>query len=696
MQTTVKSTFRGDIQGLRAIAVGAVVFYHLWPEYLTGGFIGVDVFFVISGYLITSHLIRRPPENFRDVITFWLRRVKRLLPASFIVLATTFAGILLLAPITVWREWLSQVLAATFYVQNWKLAASSVDYLAEDNAASAVQHFWSLSVEEQFYFVWPVLIGLLVAWNRRSSIDSLKLVKSGVLFAFVLSLAFSVYLTAHDPGRAYFSTFTRAWELAAGGLIALCPTPMEAFRNSLKATAACWLGIAAILLSACLFNGTMPFPGIAALLPVSGTALVIWLCCTHRLSPYRLLSSAPARFTGDHSYALYLWHWPLIILLPYMFGGTLQWWSKVGLIALALLLSMATKTFIEDRFRVVLDTSRFVTAGRFLAIGSLSLGLLGLAGTFFVGQYEQEQTQDVAAQVENARDTVGDSCFGANSLENECAPSDGQILVPSPVAAKSDRADAYEDSCWAYDRDNYKRRPVCTYGDGQRKVALIGNSHAGQWLPALQEIAEDNDWTITTYLASRCAPMDGRQEFDAKAKSEGCYDYGQWIQQQTQAKDYDLIITSNRQSLAMSGHSYEESDDAAESGFRKYLETWVDQDIPVVVLRDTPFPGNSVDNIPDCVAENPSHLAACSGDEETWASMDEQYAAAQALPRDVVATVNMNDYLCRDGQCPAVIGSVIAYFDSSHISATYADSLVPMLAARLSQATSSFDEPVLD
>ena len=217
---------RTDIQALRAVAVSLVFAYHLWTDHLTGGFIGVDVFFVISGFLISSHLLRMPPRSVPDLITFWARRVKRLLPASLLVLAVTFVASRLVAPETQWATTAKQAGAAALYVVNWLLAADSVDYLAAESAPAPVQHFWSLSVEEQFYFVWPLLIGLLAWWATRRGRTRTVVIGLGVVVA--ASLATSVCQTATAPAEAYFVTPTRAWEFALGGVAAClltAPTP---------------------------------------------------------------------------------------------------------------------------------------------------------------------------------------------------------------------------------------------------------------------------------------------------------------------------------------------------------------------------------------------------------------------------------------------------------------------------------------
>ena len=162
-----RSDVRADIQGLRAVAVAAVLGYHLWPHALTGGYVGVDVFLVISGYLITAHLLREPPDGWRAVGRFWGRRVRRLLPASALVVLVTAAAAIVLLPATQLRQTAGEAIGSALYVQNWVLAGTATDYLAAEGAATAFRHYWSLAVEEQFYLVWPLLIGLAVVLGRR-------------------------------------------------------------------------------------------------------------------------------------------------------------------------------------------------------------------------------------------------------------------------------------------------------------------------------------------------------------------------------------------------------------------------------------------------------------------------------------------------------------------------------------------------
>lgn len=680
--TPARKSFRSDIQGLRAVAVGVVLLFHLWPNRLTGGFVGVDVFFVISGFLITSHLVKKVPSSGRDFGAFWMRRVTRLLPASFLVLAVTLTGVLLLAPKTVWRESALQVLSSTFYVQNWKLATSSVDYLAQDNAESAVQHFWSLAVEEQFYLIWPLIIAslFLVARSFRSQSNAIPAL--GVTIVIVLSLGFSVYATSNDPGIAYFSTLTRAWELAAGGALAFLPVMSVRLRSGPSGGAVAWLGLLGIGASAYFYDGSTPFPSYTAALPVIGTMAVIWANATGQWSPAWLLGSRPVRFLGDHSYSVYLWHWPLIVLVPYA-TGHLAHFEKYGILIATILLAMFSKTFVEDRFRHKLNTSNVVTGPRFLMVGSLILAAAS-GGFAYSVLHQEERGARTAASLEQR---VGPECFGAAAMVNDCGETHDGGVAPEPIAAKRDKSDAYADGCWA--SGEFKKKPVCTYGSGKTKVALAGNSHAGHWLPALQELAEERDWTITTFLASACGPTDAKLTFDAETKSQGCRDFSEWVLDQTADAQFDLIITSERQGLPVEGHTLKDSEEAATEGYSSYLQKWSADGTPIIVFRDIPYPGDSVASLPDCIAESNSPQRECSGTPKTWYVMDPLAKAIERGNFPSVEVVDMTRFFCTGTTCPAIVGSVIPYFDGSHMTATYTQTMTPYVGDEIDAALKS-------
>ncbi|NMR31274.1 acyltransferase [Arthrobacter sp. SF27] len=666
------SGFRPDIQGLRALAVSLVVIYHLWPERVTGGYVGVDVFFVISGFLITSHLIRKPPLTGREMAQFYGRRIRRLLPASFAVLAATAVATRLVSAPTQWEGIAKEIIASALYVQNWVLAGSSVDYLAEGNDPTPTQHFWSLAVEEQFYLVWPLVImaAFWIAAKRR--LRAGVLVRYAIAAVVVISLVVSVLATATEPGAAYFITPTRMWELAIGGLVgSVAPLTVSRLNPSANAVLA-WVGILAIVVAGVTYTEATPFPGSAALLPVLGTALAILAGSNSSSSPTRIFRWTPVQWLGGISYSVYLWHWPLIVLVPYVSGGELGWLDKAVILVATIVLAALSKTFIEDKFRFTKSAQGLLPTFRFAAAGMILMTVLGAAQLAEVNYRSQQAEQRLSAI-----ETSGGPCLGAAAIAkgfDVCEPDPTAELVPEPELAKDDRSDAYADGCWS--NEPFTERPICTYANGEKKVALVGNSHAGHWLPPLQKLAERNDWTISTFLVSRCNPTDAPLELDTQKKTDNCLAYGDWVMEQTKGDKFDLVITSERQSVPVQGESWETTEAPALAGYKSYLSRWAEAGTNVVVIKDPLFPGGS---IPDCLAENPGNPGACAGTPEDWYWMDPLTDAAKELSLPNIETISMDEYFCKDGVCHAAIGSVVTFFDGSHITATYAKTLAPYL-----------------
>jgi len=664
---------------MRAVAVSLVLVFHLAPSGLTGGYVGVDVFFVISGFLITSHLLARPPRRPADFVAFWGRRVRRLLPASLVVLAATLVASRLVAPATQWASTAEQARAAALYVVNWVLAGDAVDYLASDNAPTPVQHFWSLSVEEQFYLVWPLLIGLFVALGRGRR----RFVLVGLTVVVVASLVYSVWLTGDDPARAYFVTPTRIWELGAGGLLAA----LVAGRGW---TAAPWrgpaalLGLALIAIAALTFDAATPFPGVAAALPVLGSVLVLGAQADPNGWLGRALGWRPVQWVGDASYAVYLWHWPIIVLLPAVSGrlGTLD---RIVVVVLTLVLAELTKRYVEDPFR---SRTWQLRVRRTYVLGAVGMAVVVTLGTLQIA--ESHQRVDDARQAVAAR--LQEPCFGAGSLAPgaDCRP-DRRAPVPAPVLAAEDKSAAYEDvggrDCWAGPPRFVDTRCRFGAGDASVKVALVGNSHAGQWLPALQEIGADEGWRVDTYLASQCALADLRQQFATDAHARACRAWVQRTASAIRAGGYDLVVMSNRISVPARGRSIAASQEPYERGYEAVLRTWAQAGLRVVVLRDTPAPGDAgIDSIPDCVAANPDDLDRCAGARSEWVPGDPSVAAVEAVGDQRITSVDLNDRICAAERCAGVVGGAVVYFDGSHLTATYARTLVRYLRPALAGA----------
>ncbi|MFE0377181.1 acyltransferase family protein [Streptomyces inhibens] len=368
--------FRPDIQALRALAVGLVVLNHLWPTRLAGGYVGVDVFFVISGYLISAHLIREIDGTGRiRIVQFYARRVRRLLPAAFLVLVSVVVAAFFLVPHARWAAYAHEVMASALYWENWLLTAEFSSHPVDFTKFTAVTSYWSLSVEEQFYLCWPLF--LLLLFRLRTP----RARFAGIAAVGLASLAFCVYLTAVAQGPGYFVTPIRVWEFAIGTVVALGGARFEL--PKVAAQAASLLGFAAILGSAVLFTGTTEFPGAIALIPTVGAGLVIAAGARPgRQWHTALTSSAPVQLLGDISYSLYLWHWPLVVLVPFAVpGGVLTFSTRVGIVAVSLVLAYLSKRLVEDRIRTwprLVGSVRLTFAGMAAGMAAVCLVAGGL------------------------------------------------------------------------------------------------------------------------------------------------------------------------------------------------------------------------------------------------------------------------------------------------------------------------------
>jgi len=666
---------RADIQGLRAIAVGLVVLFHLWPHRLTGGFIGVDVFFVISGYLITAHLLDRPPTTGRDVAAFWARRIRRLLPAALLVIGVTLVLSRLVTPATQWASTAREAVASAFYVENWSLVASATDYLARGAAPSPLQHFWSLSVEEQFYAGWPLIIAGAYALGRRGGKPQ-RAVVGAIILVVVVSYVWSVYATASDPAAAYFVTPARLWELAAGGLLA---STVGEFRLSVAGAATvAWLGLVAIGASAVALTSATAFPGWIAVVPILGSVAFLGAAANGPGSPTGILGLRPIQWMGDASYSIYLWHWPLLVLAPYVLEHSPRARDKLVILALTLILAGLTRAYVEERWRRPRAGAPLRRPFQFALAGMLTIGALGAAQAAEINHREQQAMDRSAAVIAKLGDCLG---AGALARGDAVCPRVSGDVVPDPTSALKDRPNTFANRCFG--TPPYPNTPSCTFGDGPIRLALVGNSHAAQWQPAFEAL---KDATLTTYLASECTTVDALLTYSTEKKAKGCLDWTARVQKRTSGKAFDLVVTTQRNVRSIVGHEGADRLGTLEAGYRRYLERWAKSGTKVLVLRDTPFAGNSVGLIPTCVAEHLRDQNVCSGALSRWVVPDPLAAAAQGLPG--VTVVDLNRYICEPDRCFGVNGGVITYFDNSHLSETYARTLGPYLANAVRAALS--------
>ena len=687
--TADRSEVRFDIQALRTLAVGLVVIYHLWPRRVTGGYIGVDVFFVISGFLITAHLLREADRTGRIALArFWARRARRLLPASLLVLAVAALATWIWIPSSLWVQFYREIGASALYVQNWVLSIDAVDYLAANNQASPAQHFWSLSAEEQFYMVWPLLMLLAVFSAGKLGRNRHLFVAVALGLVTVGSLVLSAFWTAANPASAYFVTPVRVWEFAAGGLLAvLSPTPSK-MAPAVRAVIA-WIGLAAIVATALLYTDATPFPGLTALLPVGGTLLVLWVG-TPALSwsPAIIGDRRPVQFLGDISYSVYLWHWPMIVVLPYALGADLDKWSKLLIVAGTIVLAWLTKIFIEDPVR----TGRMARARPRWVLISAAAGMAVVVLLSNLGTGRANTLADEAEAAANVALAGNMACFGAASMDpalKPCVnPELDNMLVPAPVAAKRDTGDSY--SCYSAGTSGKVR--TCTLEGSsktpKKRIALIGDSHAAMLRPAVKEILKDKDWEVDIFLKQACpwtaAPV---VRLDVAANwPKLCASYNEELQarlEDPKQKKYDLIVVNAARNDLVALNPGENETDVEVAGYMKAWTPVLKAGTPIMVLVDNPL--LPMDWL-DCVEKGDAADARKCGvsKAEGLAMADTQELAAQQLENTTI--VDMTDFYCDGDFCPVAIGGVLVYRDESHITKTWSLTIAPYLGAAIEKA----------
>ena len=689
---------RRDIQGLRAVAVALVLLYHLSPDILPGGYVGVDVFFVISGFLITGQLLREAESTGTvDLLRFWARRARRLLPAALLVLAVTLLAVWFFAPRGYLPEFLVQVAASAGYVQNWVLAGQSVNYMAAEAQVSPVQHYWSLSVEEQFYIVWPLVAVLAVMLAARLRARFRPVFAALIACVGVASLVASLVLTSASPAQAYFVTTTRAWEFAAGGLLAWAAASPLAILDRLsrrQRIASMWVGLTGIAATAVWFTDATPFPGAFALIPVIATVCVIAAQEPEgRGSPARWLGARPMHWLGDISYGAYLWHFPLIVLLPFLLGRNPGVLGGLAVVGATVLLAWASKVWVEDPFRM--ELSRDWPNVRALAVTSAGMAVL-LAGAL-AGMHPADE------QVEAERNRVvvalqdPDPCLGASALDpgSGCEPLPEQLPIPEPALAANS-----PERCLSK-REGAALEP-CEYGvpadRATHTIALVGDSHAEQWLPALMQQAEQQGWRLIVLAKASCPFTAAERDFASTSEAENLAlrsDCAAWNEAVLQYLADDPSIDTVMTSAKASNRVVSQSDDWHAAAERGYSQRW--KELPasvqrVVAIRDTP---QMVDRVLQCVSgHGTAAAAACAATAPEALGADPLADAAERLaappgpspggPRTpTINVIDMSEYFIVGDTCPPVIGGVLAFRDSHHVSWAYAEMLAEPFAERI-------------
>ncbi len=648
--------FRPDIEGLRGIAILLVLLFHAGLPWTPGGFVGVDVFFVISGFLITGKLWRESQQPGGLSITkFYAWRIRRLLPAALVAVAiVTLVGLLIAAPLNR-SELAADGAASALSIANMRFI-SSVDYFAPTASPSPFLHFWSLSVEEQFYLVWPALI-VLLTWRGGSS----KRLIAALVIGVIASFAFSMWLTDASPARAFYLLPTRLWQLGAGGLLAL----IGVVGTSRRAGALAWAGLAAIALAGVALTSEMPYPGLAALLPTLGAVALLYGGAAPG-GPLRLLAAAPLRFLGKISYSLYLWHWPLLVL-PLMFlERALTGVEIVVAVAAAIGVSWLSWRFVEQPFRYG-ERSRRAT--------SWSAIRIGVAGILTVALFTQGLAAGLAAPATVIQPSPSPSGSPVASDGPIALPAD---LTPSLTSARADEERLRGDGCLAFER--VTTPPTCEYGDtgSAITIALVGDSHASHWFPAIEAIALERGWRLLTFVKVSCSFTTlAQRNLALKREYRECTAFNEaTVARLNQIKPELTIIVNRRTFRPIGGGDTPELAGAAFGAMVARLPG------ATAIIVDTPDPGFDA---PACLSKHSSDIRPCffaqSDVDNGVIGIAERVAAEVAGAQLIDLTAN----ICTEWPCSPIAGSVLIYRDEDHMTKTFSRSLAAPLGAEIAK-----------
>jgi peptidoglycan/LPS O-acetylase OafA/YrhL len=648
---------RDDLQGLRALAVLLVAFNHAGLPFLHGGYVGVDVFFVLSGFLITGLLLAQAARDGRvRLLDFYIRRARRILPAAVLTLVVTIVVAHQLLNFVRAREAVTDSVWAAFFAANVHFAQIGSDYFAQGQPPSPVQHYWTLAVEEQFYLVWPVVLALVLfvaALRKRLLLIALA--------AGAASLAWSIHATAVTPTSAYFSSSSRAWELALGAALAIAAPHLR----WLSSSAVGWLGLACIVAAAVAFSGSTHFPGYAALLPTLGAALVIAAGLEQQRGPGRLLSVAPMRYVGDRSYAFYLWHWPVLVIAAEYAGRDLSTAEKLGLLAGAFLLSILSYASVENPIRHMKWRPQ---------IGAL-LWPASAAVILAVAMPILDSLHGTATQIANASAAVRPPTLAEQTVPARTSWQPLPAVVAAVAAAKHNeplpwpltpsvgnlRGDVYSFPEGCVSRQGETSSKVCRLGDtnAAKKLVVIGDSHAQMWMPTILRMAKRDSWTVVPLVRIGCVSSSWLH------KGWPCGSWYRWAIQRARTIHPQV-------SLVIGSWAGSRTPTAAVKGVAALIGDSKRFSATTIVVGDSPHQHR---NPVDCLLASGATMRTCSSAATAAELKTDADVAASAAKRHV-GFINVTGWFCGRASaiavlCPLVVNRTIGWIDQGHISETY-------------------------
>jgi peptidoglycan/LPS O-acetylase OafA/YrhL len=641
-----------------------VLAFHASVPGLNGGFVGVDIFFVISGFLITGQLMREIERHSTIRLgAFYARRARRLVPPAAVVLAATAIGSYVLLPRLATFRASSDMFTSIFYISNWHFIAAGNNYLAASTDESPVLHFWSLAVEEQFYLVWPLLILVAVGAGARWIRDRRRAVIVAIACVTAASFVLSWWLTTANPGLAYMATYTRAWQFGVGALVSLLmsrpPRASHRDRETPRWLLGCLGAVGFILIAYAVLtiDATTDYPGLAALEPTLGAACLI--AAGPIVWSGRVLANRAFRAIGRISYSWYLWHWPVLILAEHSFTG-MDWHAK-ALVTLASALPATLTYLLVERM-----TQRSTT----LQMRVPAAAAVGVTATVAAAMVVMSAGSLAARDLGTTSSTVDTATF-AQVFGTQAAQNSGPV-TPSPLTASKDLP-ASQETCMV---QHTSKQGQCPFGVAKGpKIVLIGDSHIDQWRPAISTIADQQHWQGIELAQAACPLADFAPRHGDKSvlSSDDCIN---WRHQQIKR----LIAMKPAIIVFSSLNTYTDN-------FAEKLSAWGDSirelhksGAKLVYLRDTPVPGFDV---PECISSHLNNWSACAFKKPN--RPDPVIAGIANGEFPYVKVVDMNGYLCQQ-TCPAVRNSTLIYRDDNHLTATASALLTPAVRTGLAEA----------
>lgn len=707
--------FRPDIEGLRALTLVAILLFHAEAPGAAGGFVGPDIFFIISGFVITGALWNQVSSTGTiGLRSFYGSRARRLLPVSALVGIVTVIASVYLLPATQAASVVGDGIASALYVCNYWFIGQNVDYFSTHLPPSPFQHYWTLAVEEQFYLVWPLIIivtALLVGLARRwrSGTRDLPATPSKrpyiVVFAVITiaSFALSLLMTYLVPAAAYFSLPTRAWDLSVGGLAALT---LDQWRRipPRAATIAGWVGFGLIVFACVHFTPGMPYPGTAALVPMIGTVLILGAGVNAPTAGCgRILAWSPMRATGRLSYSWYLWHWPILVLAPILLGFKFGLFANLMAIAVAGGLAILTLRFVENPLRYAAPLRR--SPMKSLAVGGVATALAaGVAFALMPGipNVAGRGAPGVAMTVAAGPTATGSTAEAYNiaiqrvfaqvqaavsaSADLKAVPSN--LTPPLANVAVIEQKTMMFDGCMRTDKES--GHPECAMGDttSPTTVALIGDSHAAMWTPAFREVATERNWRLEMMAKEGCPMLDVPIAKYLNSIVESFRHCEQWrgeILARLRAEHPQLVVVSmSRQEIAGTW----------QAGFTPYNEAWIDSLTRLVIqLRETgakvlvlgPIPDPRAP-VPDCLTRHLDDASACSPPRSAAVNDAGMARESAATAGSGGQYADLTDLFCTPDRCPVIVGNTLVYFDWNHMTFEYSRQLAPAMGALADRA----------